>query len=71
MSLTAAALISYFVWFALIAAVAWRELANRPYRGYRMANQTLRMSIGLTLWPMFTISACAQSFVRCMLRHAQ
>jgi hypothetical protein len=65
MSLTAAGLVSYFIWFVLIATVAWKELANRPYKGYRMANQTLRMTIGLTLWPMFTIGARTICTLRC------
>ena len=55
MVLDAACLILYFIWFIVIAATAWAELARRPYKGYRMANQTLRMTIGLDTWPMFTI----------------
>jgi hypothetical protein len=51
----------YFIWFIVIAIVAWRELARRPYKGHRMANQTLRMSIGLTAWPMLIISACCDA----------
>jgi hypothetical protein len=55
-----ACLLVYLLWWLLIAAVAWRELARLPYKGHRMANQTLRMSIGLTAWPLLTISAqCA------------
>ena len=55
MALDATCLVLYFVWFIVIAATAWAELARRPYKGYRMANQTLRMVIGLNTWPMFTI----------------
>lgn len=62
MVLDAVCLILYFVWFIVIAATAWVELAHRPYKGFRMANQTLRMVIGLDAWPLFTIGArpCAQ-----------
>ena len=58
MVLDAVCLILYFVWFVVIAATAWAELARRPYKGFRMANQTLRMTIGLNTWPLFTIGAC-------------
>jgi hypothetical protein len=60
-TLTAVCLMVYFIWFIVIAIVAWRELAHRPYKGHRMANQTLRMSIGLTAWPMLIISACCDA----------
>ena len=49
-------LIVALFWFTFLLAAAWKELSLRPYKGYRMANQTLRTTIATTFGPLFIIT---------------